>query len=74
MGRDQHDIDELARMERICLDLADGAVMPEERAELAIMAGNYRAAILHIKTGNAFADTEVFCRVLFLPQAIEVTW
>ena len=57
MGRDQHDIDELARMERICLDLADGAVMPEERAELAIMAGNYRAAILHIKTGNAFADT-----------------
>jgi hypothetical protein len=57
MGRHQHDIDELARMERICLELAAGAAMPEERAGLEFMAGNYRAAILDIKAGNAFADT-----------------
>jgi hypothetical protein len=44
-------------MERICLELAAGAAMPEERAGLEFMAGNYRAAILDIKAGNAFADT-----------------
>ncbi|MCK1337304.1 hypothetical protein IVB38_15015 [Bradyrhizobium sp. 38] len=36
-------MDELARMERICLDLAAGAAMPEERAGLEFMAGCYRA-------------------------------
>jgi hypothetical protein len=43
MGQHQHDIDELARMERTCLELAAGAAMPEERAGLEIVAGNYRA-------------------------------
>jgi hypothetical protein len=56
MGQHQHDIDELARMERICLELAAGAAMPEERAGLEIMAGNYRAEILDIKSGNAFGS------------------
>lgn len=41
----QHDIDELARMERICLDLAVEASSPLERAGLMEeMAANYRAA------------------------------
>ncbi|WP_342729738.1 hypothetical protein [Bradyrhizobium sp. B117] len=43
-------------MERICLDLA--ATSPEERAGLAIMTGNYRAAILDRR--NRSADTEPF--------------
>jgi hypothetical protein len=60
MGRHQHDIDELARMERICLELAAAAAMPEERAGLEIVASNYRAEILDIKSGNAFADTWLF--------------
>ncbi|WFU21069.1 hypothetical protein QA649_23400 [Bradyrhizobium sp. CB1717] len=57
MGQHQHDIDELARMERICWDLAAGAVTPEERAGLVIMAGNYRAAILDAQIANRFANT-----------------
>jgi hypothetical protein len=44
MGRHQHDIDELARLERICVDLAGLAAMPEERAGLLELAANYRAA------------------------------
>jgi hypothetical protein len=39
---DQRIIDDLARMERICLDLAGQAAMPEERAGLLEMAANYR--------------------------------
>ncbi|MGY8678522.1 hypothetical protein Q2941_12020 [Bradyrhizobium sp. UFLA05-153] len=57
MGRHQHVIDELARMERICLELADGSSMPEERAGLLIMANNYRAAILDTQSGKSFANT-----------------
>jgi hypothetical protein len=30
--------------------------MPEERAGLELVASNYRAEILDIKSGNAFAD------------------
>jgi hypothetical protein len=45
MGRDQRIIDELRRFERLCLDLAGDSTMPEERAGLETMAGNYRAAI-----------------------------
>ncbi|MET4040517.1 hypothetical protein ABIC03_002208 [Bradyrhizobium sp. RT6a] len=44
MQQHQQNIDELARMERICLNLAAGATMPEERAGLLEMAGNYAAA------------------------------
>ena len=43
-------------MERICLELAAAATMPDERAGLEIMAGNCRAEILDIKS-NAFANT-----------------
>jgi hypothetical protein len=43
MGQQQQDMDDLARMERICLDLAAGADMPEERAALEFMANCYRA-------------------------------
>ncbi|MCK1409402.1 hypothetical protein [Bradyrhizobium sp. 76] len=57
MWRDHTIIDELRAFERLCLDLAAGADMPQERAGLEIMAGNYRAAILDIKSGDAFADT-----------------
>jgi hypothetical protein len=42
MGRDQRIIDELGRFERLCLELADDSTMPEERAGLLEMAGNYR--------------------------------
>jgi hypothetical protein len=44
MGRHQHAIDELARMEHICLDLAGESTLPLERDALLDMAGNYRAA------------------------------
>ncbi|MCK1403208.1 hypothetical protein IVB45_25265 [Bradyrhizobium sp. 4] len=44
MQQHQQNIDELARMERICLNLAGGATMPEERAGLLEMASNYAAA------------------------------
>ena len=67
MGQQQHDIDELARMERICLELAVVATMPDERAGLEIMAGNYRAEILDIKSGNSFADTGIFRAMMDLP-------
>jgi hypothetical protein len=43
MGRHQQDIDELARMERICLDLAGESRLPLERAGLLAIANNYRA-------------------------------
>lgn len=43
---DQHDIDELARMERLCLDLAEASALPLERAGLPSIASNYRRAIL----------------------------
>lgn len=57
MGQHQHDIDELARMERICLDLAAAATMPEERAGLLLMANNYRAEISDRGCSNRFANT-----------------
>lgn len=38
MVQHQHDIDELARMERTCRDLAGQAIMPEERAGLLDLA------------------------------------
>lgn len=57
MGQHQHDIDELARFERICLDLAGQAAMPEERAGLLVMANNYRAEISDREIGNRFANT-----------------
>ncbi|WP_456618932.1 MULTISPECIES: hypothetical protein [unclassified Bradyrhizobium] len=57
MGRHQHDIDELARMERICLELAAGAITPEERAGLEVVAGNYRAEISDRERDNRFAHT-----------------
>jgi hypothetical protein len=41
MGRHQHDIDELARMERICLDLAEESRVPGEAGALREMAANY---------------------------------
>jgi hypothetical protein len=41
MGRHQHGIDELARMERICLDLAEESRVPGEAGALLEMAENY---------------------------------
>lgn len=41
MGQHQHDIDELARMERTCMDLADKATVPGEAGALREMAENY---------------------------------
>jgi hypothetical protein len=41
MGRHQHDIDELARMERICLELAEESRVPGEAGALLEMAENY---------------------------------
>jgi hypothetical protein len=41
MGRHQQDIDELARMERICLDLAEESRVPGEAGALREMAENY---------------------------------
>lgn len=70
MGRDQRIIDELRAFERLCIELAADATMPEERAGLEIMAGNYRAAILDAGAGNAFcrhgADTGVSREILDL--------
>jgi hypothetical protein len=58
MGQDQRIIDELARMERIRLDLADGeGVLPLERAGLLSIVSNYRAAILDAQAGYRFAET-----------------
>lgn len=67
MGRHQHDIDELARLERICLDLAGQAAMPEERASLLVMANNYRAEISDREIGNRFANTAPFQSLENLP-------
>ena len=44
MRQHQHDIDELARMERLCRDMAVDSTFPLERAGLLEMAENYRAA------------------------------
>ncbi|MCG2632445.1 hypothetical protein L6654_38175 [Bradyrhizobium sp. WYCCWR 13023] len=44
MGQHQHDFDELARMERICRDLAEESALPLERDALLDLAANYRAA------------------------------
>ncbi|MGX4772001.1 hypothetical protein ACWAUC_19700 [Bradyrhizobium guangdongense] len=44
MWRRQHDLDDFARMERICLDWAGASRFPIERAGLLEMAENYRAA------------------------------
>lgn len=52
MGKHQHDIDELKRFERLCLDLAEDSAMPEERAGLLEMAANYRAATRALPAGN----------------------
>ncbi len=41
MGQHQHDIDELARMERICRGLADESTLPLERTALIDLAENY---------------------------------
>ena len=41
MGRHQHDINDLARMERICLDLAEESRVPREAGALREMAENY---------------------------------
>lgn len=50
MGQDQHDIEEFARMERLCLELAAGeSALPLEQAGLLTIASNYRAAILDAK-------------------------
>lgn len=59
MGQHQHDIDELKSFERLCLDLAASATMPEERAGLEIMAGNYRAEFLDI---NPATRLQTRCR------------
>ncbi|WP_439404025.1 hypothetical protein ACNJX9_21080 [Bradyrhizobium sp. DASA03076] len=58
MARPQHDIDELARMERSCRELAGQAAMLEERAGLLALAVNYRGTILDAQARNRFADTE----------------
>jgi hypothetical protein len=55
MRRHQDDIDELARMERICQDLALDSTLPEERAAFETLASNYRAEVIDIRSGNASA-------------------
>jgi hypothetical protein len=57
LGRDQRIVDELKRFGRLCLELADGNMMPEERAGLLEMACNYRAEIVDRERANRFADT-----------------
>jgi hypothetical protein len=47
------EIEQLRRWERICREQADQAVLPETRAALLVMAGNYREAI----ASNRFANT-----------------
>ncbi len=56
MGPHQHDIDELARMERICLELAAGAAIPEERAGLEIMAATIAPRAARVLTPEAIRD------------------
>ena len=41
MGQHQHDIDELARMERLCRDLAEESRVPGEAGALLKLAENY---------------------------------
>src|SRR4051794_6726543 len=41
MGQHQHDIDELAAMERLCRDLAEESRVPGEAGALLEMAENY---------------------------------
>lgn len=45
MGWHQHDIDELARLELICLELRRTSRILEERAGLEFMANRYRAEV-----------------------------
>ncbi|SFI48921.1 hypothetical protein [Bradyrhizobium sp. Gha] len=44
MWQRQHDVDDFARMERMCRDMAVDSTFPLERAGLLEMAENYRAA------------------------------
>lgn len=57
MGQYQHDIDELARMERICLELAGQATTAEERAGLLVTANNCRAEISDRESSNRIVST-----------------
>ena len=41
MGRDQHIVDDVRGMERICKDLAEESRVPGEAAALRELAGNY---------------------------------
>jgi hypothetical protein len=43
-------------MERICLEWAAHARSPREQAGLEMMAGNYRAEMVKVRSGSAFAD------------------
>jgi hypothetical protein len=58
MGQDQHIIDERGRFERLCLELAEDSSMPEERAGLLEMAGNYAAARPQVWTQTRKYGTE----------------
>ena len=40
-GHHQHDVEELARMQRICLDLAEESRVPGEAGALRELAENY---------------------------------
>ncbi|WP_409188715.1 hypothetical protein [Bradyrhizobium sp. RDM4] len=78
MGRHQHDIDELKWFERLCLELAAGATMPEERAGLETHGEQLPSAILDAQTHNGFADivqTRGFFRQLpFVAKLLIARW
>lgn len=57
MRSHQHDIDELARMERLCRELAEQGGYAGGMRWLACMANNYRAEISDRERDNRFANT-----------------
>ncbi|WP_407112093.1 hypothetical protein [Bradyrhizobium sp. LMG 9283] len=49
MGKDQRITSEIARMDRVCRDMAEEAAMAEERAGLLEMAESYRAEAAELR-------------------------
>lgn len=52
MGQDQHDIDELARMEQLCRDLAEQSRVPGDSDALREIAENYGRQVAKMTVGK----------------------
>jgi hypothetical protein len=50
-------VEDIRRLERICLERAELCKLEDTRAAYRTLAGNYRVAAAQLENRNAFADT-----------------